>query len=185
MPRDLGGVSTTCVSGNRQIHLSKDSIASELVPIPLGHSQGKPGACWPRQIRTDEKEFVEIQSSQGEGTLPALSLPTHNKPRAEQPRSALFQEGKGEWQVSAQLPPTVRETHLTQQHPKYWGGISMTGAGKGSGKRQIRIPKGTEGMQFLVTVLRTLAGSPPMSPWETLTRQSFHRAHGHSQCPEC
>lgn len=66
MPRDLGGVSTTCVSGNRQINLSEDSIASELVPIPLGHSQGKPGACWPRQIPTDENGFVEIQTSQGE-----------------------------------------------------------------------------------------------------------------------
>lgn len=142
----------------------------------------------------NKKEWMEIQLSL-EQEIPACSWwchgvvirnsagaipPQHNTVQMNS-HSTLSQAGKGEWELMPSHPCWVRcqwgnpllsgSTQSTEAGPPWLVG------GRRSGKRQMRISKGIEGMQFLLTVLKTLAGRWSISLWENLTWQSPHRAH--------
>lgn len=181
MPRDLGGVSPTCSSDNRQ---------RENLPQTFPEQLGKKLECWLGQIPTEEREFVNpsLQSRDSSTPLEQTSKMSWDSAERERETSNAASSPQGDtaedrailwWPLHRGKESSVwvpgypscagcfrmnpflsRNTQSTEVGPP------PLEVGRILRKRKIRISKGIQVIWFLLT--------SPTNIWEDLSQGSTH-----------
>lgn len=108
----------------------------------------------------------------GENFLQKFSLP--DSALAERSDDGSLSSGeKGKWLVTDWLPQLSGiwlEKHIAfQLHLEYYGRTSITRVREEMARKKRRISKSIKKMTFLMVLVRTSAGRPPMTLQENLT----------------